>query len=334
MKARIEDDGQIKIYNELPSQFRGVTGNYIGGFHLADPAIHKEEGFFDVVIPNYNHVLEILSPIYFNEENKVFTYKVEQNPNLPTLDQAKIDKIAELKNNGREKFAETDWYYTRELRMKELGVTKEVPPDVVSKTRDLYALLDEREKEINALSSLEAVLTFSASLEEGSEQTSSVLKEKVKDPSSITEADLSAYTVALLAVKKEDYTSESWATYQSILDANIVTVSNTQLEVDTAVANIKAAQSSLKVLDKNFGAPSASPDPVAGEVATTPAPKTEEPASLVLSPDASTPVISTVDPALKLASTSISDSAPAPASIATPTNVETPVVPPSETPSA
>lgn len=62
-------------------------------------------------------------------------------------------------------------------------------------------------------------------------------------------ADLTAYNAALAAVTQADYTAASWTAYQAVVAANVVTVDNTQTEVDAATANITAAQADLvKVL--------------------------------------------------------------------------------------
>ena len=58
-------------------------------------------------------------------------------------------------------------------------------------------------------------------------------------------ADLTAYNLALSAVVEADYTTASWAIYQAVVDENIVTDQNLQSEVDTATANIAAAQANL-----------------------------------------------------------------------------------------
>ena len=50
---------------------------------------------------------------------------------------------------------------------------------------------------------------------------------------------------ALAAVVEADYTPTSWATYQVVVAANVVTVDNTAEEVATATANIIAAQADL-----------------------------------------------------------------------------------------
>ncbi|WP_414733470.1 hypothetical protein [Acetobacterium carbinolicum] len=59
------------------------------------------------------------------------------------------------------------------------------------------------------------------------------------------EADLTAYEAALAAVTEADYTAASWATYQEVVAANVVTEDNLQSEVDAATAAITAAQADL-----------------------------------------------------------------------------------------
>jgi len=61
---------------------------------------------------------------------------------------------------------------------------------------------------------------------------------------------LTAYNKALAAVNKDDYTVDSWATYQTIVTAVGVTAESTQGEVDTATAAITAAQSGLVLAGK------------------------------------------------------------------------------------
>jgi len=64
---------------------------------------------------------------------------------------------------------------------------------------------------------------------------------------------LTAYNAALAAVTEADYTATSWTTYKSVVTANVVTVANSQTEVNTATTNITAAQSSLvKKVDANL----------------------------------------------------------------------------------
>ncbi len=75
-------------------------------------------------------------------------------------------------------------------------------------------------------------------------------------------ADLAAYKKALDAVKQSDYTKESWAAYQKVLSANVVTEKNSQEEVKAAIEAIKAAQSKLvKIIVSGGSAPSNPTDP-------------------------------------------------------------------------
>jgi hypothetical protein len=66
-----------------------------------------------------------------------------------------------------------------------------------------------------------------------------------EDETPVAQADLTAYNAALAKVAEADYTAESWTAYKAVVDANMVTGSNTQAEVDAATAAITAAQANL-----------------------------------------------------------------------------------------
>jgi hypothetical protein len=61
----------------------------------------------------------------------------------------------------------------------------------------------------------------------------------------VPNSNIDAYNFALSAVKETDYTSASWALYQTVVLVNVVTDKNTQTEVDTATTNITNAQHNL-----------------------------------------------------------------------------------------
>lgn len=61
----------------------------------------------------------------------------------------------------------------------------------------------------------------------------------------IQTSDLTKYNTALAAITESDYQTESWAAYQTVVAANVVTMANSQTEIDNATAAITAAQSSL-----------------------------------------------------------------------------------------
>lgn len=64
-------------------------------------------------------------------------------------------------------------------------------------------------------------------------------------PVPVQPADLAAYNAALAVVVQADYTVASWGAYQAVVDAKVVTATNTQTEVDAATAAITAAQAAL-----------------------------------------------------------------------------------------
>lgn len=58
--------------------------------------------------------------------------------------------------------------------------------------------------------------------------------------------NLAAYNAALAAVKEVDYTPDTWAVYQDVIDDNIVTKDHSQGEINVAVSNILEAQKKLQ----------------------------------------------------------------------------------------
>lgn len=58
--------------------------------------------------------------------------------------------------------------------------------------------------------------------------------------------NMTAYKTALAAVKEVEYTPESWETYQQIVDENVVTQADTQIDINTATSNIVKAQKDLQ----------------------------------------------------------------------------------------
>jgi len=90
MKA-IEINGQVKVYAQLPK-----TWNNILNFQKASVEVQQQEGFFDVVRPEYNTETQRLGEIYFDEVNQVFTYPVNDIP------QSELDERAEQELNAKD----------------------------------------------------------------------------------------------------------------------------------------------------------------------------------------------------------------------------------------
>lgn len=58
--------------------------------------------------------------------------------------------------------------------------------------------------------------------------------------------NMTAYKEALAAVNQVEYIEETWDVYQEVLDANVVTQANTQIEINEATINIREAQKQLQ----------------------------------------------------------------------------------------
>lgn len=93
MKARIEE-GQIKIYGTLPKDFK----HYLN-FAQADETLLKAEGFYDVVMPEYDPENQKLGDIFFDEENEIFTYPVV-SLSPEEIEQEKIRGIEAMANSA------------------------------------------------------------------------------------------------------------------------------------------------------------------------------------------------------------------------------------------
>lgn len=84
------------------------------------------------------------------------------------------------------------------------------------------------------------------SVEDSQEKVDSVTaKIKTAQENLVKKADLTEYQTTLDAVEENDYTEESWTTYQEVVQANKVTGENTQAEVDEAIETIEGAQKDL-----------------------------------------------------------------------------------------
>ena len=150
MKA-IDINGEIKIYSKLPKSW----GNIIGGFNTISDEEAKEYGFYDVVSPDYDNAVKILGDIYFNEDNEVFTYSVENIVFNETLAELKESKIESLRNDTNKKLAETDWYV---IRSAERDI--DIPQDIQDARALVLSNHDTSESEINSLSTKKSVVSY------------------------------------------------------------------------------------------------------------------------------------------------------------------------------
>ena len=157
MKA-IEINGEIIIYNTLPKSWDG-NKHYVGGFYNLPDADLKSEGFYDVVVPEYDSRVTKLSSIYFDSNNEVFTYNIEDVTWNESLSELKENAIKELKQNAHVKLSLTDWYV---IRKYEEAI--DIPDDVSTERANIKSNVVTKEAEINALTTKSSVILYDTSL--------------------------------------------------------------------------------------------------------------------------------------------------------------------------
>ena len=150
MKA-IEINGEIKIYNQLPKSWGGVMGNFS---KLSNEEM-QSYGFYDIITPDYNSRTQELSNIFWDASNKVFTYTVTNINFTQTVSELKEMQITDLKNRFNLKLAKTDWYI---IRKAERNI--DIPSAITTERNSLFAELETKESEINALTDKADIVTY------------------------------------------------------------------------------------------------------------------------------------------------------------------------------
>ena len=150
MKA-IEINGEIKIYNSLPNSWKGVMGNFS---KLSNEEI-KSYGFYDVVTPDYDNMIQELSDIYFDSDNEVYTYDVSNKTWIETLNELKENKLNHLKEHTNSLLGITDWYYIRKLQ-RDINV----PEEIENEREAILSNHNNHEATINSLSEKADVIKY------------------------------------------------------------------------------------------------------------------------------------------------------------------------------
>ena len=158
MKARLES-GKVVKYSKIPSEWKG-TKHYIGGFHNATTEEHEAEGFFDVITPDYDSVIQEIDNLHFDEEQNAFVYDLNDKTISETVAELKEIKIKELKSYAYNKLSNTDWYA---IRKAENGT--DIPSDIQTERNTIRTDVVTKEGEINALTTKVSVLKYSINLE-------------------------------------------------------------------------------------------------------------------------------------------------------------------------
>ena len=165
MKARIES-GKVVKYRQIPSEWNGIK-HYIGGFHNAPVEEHEAEGFFDVIDPVYDNVIQSAHNLHFdnayaytdfdgNEATReAFVYDIKTKTITETVAQLKISRIKELKSLAYGKLQLTDWYAIRKAEND-----TDIPSDIQTERDSIRTSVTTKEGEINALTTKASVLKY------------------------------------------------------------------------------------------------------------------------------------------------------------------------------
>tara|TARA_R100001015_G_C4576151_1_gene133401 strand:+ start:197 stop:658 length:462 start_codon:yes stop_codon:yes gene_type:complete len=150
MKAREDSNGNIILYNSTPKSW----GAIICGFDTLSDSKLQTYGFYDVQTPTKKSS-EKLGDIYFDSDNSVFTYPVQNKTYSETVSELKSQKLVNLDSVYKEKLSVTDWYVTRAAE----GGTA-VPSDIATERSDLRDKHDTHKTNINALSTKASIVDY------------------------------------------------------------------------------------------------------------------------------------------------------------------------------
>ena len=170
----IEKSGTIQTFNRLPNEWNDEKGYHINFRKITNK---EDYGFYDVVIPEYDKVSQQLSPIFWDADNKVFTYTISNidfDATYPELDEEgketgktisvydkdklKADIIVTVKSDANILLSPTDWYSSRK---SELGTA--IPDSVLADRKKIRDKVDAIEAEVAALTTVESILKYTYS---------------------------------------------------------------------------------------------------------------------------------------------------------------------------
>ena len=173
----IEKLGTIQTFNRLPSEWNDEKGYHINFRKVSNK---EDYGFYDVITPEYDKVTQQLSPIFWDADNKVFTYTVsnidfdatytvldeegnetEETKPVYDKDKLKADIIVTVKADANRLLAPTDWYSSRK---SELGTA--IPDSVLADRKKIRDKVDTIETEVAALTTVESILKYTYSFAE------------------------------------------------------------------------------------------------------------------------------------------------------------------------
>jgi hypothetical protein len=170
----IERSGTIQTFTRLPNEWNDDKGYHINFRKITNK---EDYGFYDVVIPEYDKIAQQLSQIFWDADNKVFTYTVSNidfDATYPVLDEEgeetgetksvydkdklKADIISNVKRDANNLLSPTDWYSSRK---SELGTA--IPDSILADRKKIRDKVDAIESEVAALTTVESILKYTYS---------------------------------------------------------------------------------------------------------------------------------------------------------------------------
>ena len=165
MKARLEA-GKVVKYSEIPNTLFETSKTITNAKRLT---IAEQEalGFFDVVVPTYDPVTQVIYNLHFDNAfaaptpddsaatREVFTYDVKSKTISETVAELKTERISALKKVAYDKLSSTDWYAIRKAENDTA-----IPASVVTERSGIRTSVTTKESEINALTTKAAILKY------------------------------------------------------------------------------------------------------------------------------------------------------------------------------
>jgi hypothetical protein len=145
-----------KIENEVIRQYSNLPENYLNiiGFNLCVNEIHEQHGFFMLKSPEFDPLFQELGELYFDAGNRFFTFLLTDRV-LPTIEDAKNQKIAALKDEVRDLHRTIQWY----VQQKQID-NETIPTAIKNKIKSIRTNFEETKAQINSLTTVVQVIKF------------------------------------------------------------------------------------------------------------------------------------------------------------------------------
>jgi hypothetical protein len=144
-----DEQTEIKIFPELPVDWK----HYLN-FRKAPVELLEQVCFCDVEEPEFDPNLQQLRNLIFDASKKVFIYLVLDKV-IPSLDEAKILKINELKKTVKVLYASVQWL-VEAYRIEEIPL----PANIGDKIRLIKSRYEQAKNQVNALITVPEVLKW------------------------------------------------------------------------------------------------------------------------------------------------------------------------------